>query len=103
MDGIFAGRAKKLMKKTMAGKENLGFGLAGVPRREHRSIPLGVPEHFGEVRKIGPVMLRFWPPMTWPAQDGSVRAAVANADFSEFSNRFAYVVREKLISLQRFR
>ena len=32
MDGIFAGRAKKLMKKTMAGKENLGFGLAGVPR-----------------------------------------------------------------------
>ena len=55
---------KKLMKKTMAGKENLGFGLAGVPRREHRSIPPRVPEHFGELRKIGPVMLRFGPPMT---------------------------------------
>ena len=87
----------------MAGKENLGFGLAGVPRWEYWSIPPGVPEHFGEVRKIGSVMLRFWPPMAWPAQDGSVRAAVANADFSEFFNRFAYVVREKLISLQRFR
>ena len=96
MDGIFAGRAKKMMKKTMAGKENLGFGLAGVPR-------LGVPEHFGKGRKIGSVMLRFWPPMAWPAQDGSVRAEVANADFSEFFNRFAYVVRENLISLQRFR
>ena len=102
MDGIFAGRAKKLMKKTMAGKENLGFGLAGVPRWEYWSIPPGVPEHFGEVRKIGSVMLRFWPPMAWPAQDGSVRAAVANADFSEFFNRFAYVVREYLISLQRY-
>ena len=64
-------------------------GSTGVFRRECRSIPPGVPEHFGKGRKIGPVMLRFGPPMTWPAQDGSVRAAVANADFSEFFNRFA--------------
>ena len=78
-------------------------GSTGVFRREYWSIPPRVPENFGELRKIGPVMLRFGPPMAWPAQDGSVRAEVANADFSEFFNRFAYVVREKLISLQRFR